>query len=484
MKIKAVSGIMLTLLMLSMVTLVFNIQPVRASGTIYIQADGSVDPPTANITTVDNATYTFTDNIHDSIVVERDNIVVDGVGFTLQGARPPWIGISLYDRSGITIKNIKIEAFPISIYLVRSSNNRIIENTITNTVDSISLFESSDNLIAGNTVEQGISMYKSFHNTISGNVIYSGTAGKDDGIDFVSSSDNTITENTIVNFRFGIWFLESSTNIIYHNNFIDNIHQVLISYLDEPSINVWDDGYPSGGNYWSDYNGTDFCNGPYQNETGYDGIGDTPYFIDDNNEDNYPLMNPWTPTPPTVVATADVVPNTLNLKSEGEWITCYIELPEGHNVSDIDIYSIRLNDTFPVSLLPNPPVPVPTEIGDYDNDTIPDLMVKFNRTALTSHIYHTLGIKYGNVTLKITGNLTDGTPFEGKDTIRVIFGGDADLNGLIEMPDFYVWRENFGKTPEQCQPHMHPDFNNNEIVELLDFYIWRENFGATTPQQP
>jgi len=185
-----------------------------------------------------------------------------------------------------------------------------------------------------------------------------------------------------------------------------------------------------------------------------------------------------------IPATMDIDPNTLNLQSKGEWITCYIELPEGYNVSDIDIYSIRLNNTFPMSLLPKPPVPVPTEIGDYDNDGIPDLMVKFNRTVLTSHIYHTLGITYGDVTLKITGNLTDGTLFEGKDTVKVIFGGDADLNGLIEMPDFYVWRENFGKTPEQCQPHMHPDFNNNEVVELLDFYIWRENFGATTPQQP
>jgi len=32
----------------------------------------------------------------------------------------------------------------------------------------------------------------------------------------------------------------------------------------------------------------------YQNETGSDGIGDTPYAIDVNNLDNYPLMSPWT----------------------------------------------------------------------------------------------------------------------------------------------------------------------------------------------
>jgi hypothetical protein len=56
---------------------------------------------------------------------------------------------------------------------------------------------------------------------------------------------------------------------------------------------VWDDGYPSGGNYWSDYAGIDVFSGPYQNITSYDGIGDTPYIIDANNTDRYPLMNPW-----------------------------------------------------------------------------------------------------------------------------------------------------------------------------------------------
>jgi hypothetical protein len=59
--------------------------------------------------------------------------------------------------------------------------------------------------------------------------------------------------------------------------------------------NFWDDGYPSGGNYWSDYSGVDKFSGPYQNKTGSDGIGDAPYSIDQNNVDRYPLMSPWKP---------------------------------------------------------------------------------------------------------------------------------------------------------------------------------------------
>jgi len=89
---KAVLGMMLTLLLIGMLTLAFNIQPVKASGTIYIRADGSVDPEGTPISSIDNITYTLTDNIvgdvpewSSAIVVERDNIVVDGAGYTLQG---------------------------------------------------------------------------------------------------------------------------------------------------------------------------------------------------------------------------------------------------------------------------------------------------------------------------------------------------------------------------------------------------------------
>jgi hypothetical protein len=60
-------------------------------------------------------------------------------------------------------------------------------------------------------------------------------------------------------------------------------------------LNFLDNGYPSGGNYWSSYNGTDVYSGPYQNETGSDGIGDTPYPIDANNTDRYPLIHAYVP---------------------------------------------------------------------------------------------------------------------------------------------------------------------------------------------
>ena len=110
--------------------------------------------------------------------------------------------------------------------------------------------------------------------------------------------------------------------------------------------------------------------------------------------------------PTAIPATIDIDPDTLNLKSNGQWITAYIELPEDCDVSDIDISTVKLNDEIPAELHP-------TEIGDYDTDGITDLMVKFNRPDLVA----ILGV--GEATLTITGKVND-VPFEGSDTIRVI----------------------------------------------------------------
>jgi parallel beta-helix repeat protein len=117
------------------------------------------------------------------------------------------------------------------------------------------------------------------------------------GIRFYGSSNNQIIANNITNNNYGIYFHgyrflgtydPSPNNIIYHNNFVDNqeaVYDIAESsspwFEADPAVNIWDNG--TTGNYWSNYNGTD-ANG--------DGIGDTPYIINENNQDNYPLMNP------------------------------------------------------------------------------------------------------------------------------------------------------------------------------------------------
>jgi len=127
-----------------------------------------------------------------------------------------------------------------------------------------------------------------------------------------------------------------------------------------------------------------------------------------NTETWLPLPHP--PLPKAIVV--DIDPDSLNLKSNGKWITAYIELPEGYNVSDIDRATILLNDTIPVDQF-WVDKPLESVIGDYDEDGIPDLMVKFNKQDLIAIL------SSGEAIITITGDV-NGISFEGSDTIRVI----------------------------------------------------------------
>jgi parallel beta-helix repeat protein len=102
---------------------------------------------------------------------------------------------------------------------------------------------------------------------------------------------NKIINSRILNSDVGIYFVVSMGNKIFHNNFTGNRRDVVPDLF---SVNYYDAGYPSGGNYWSKYTGQDKYSGPYQNETGSDGIGDTPYKFfapDPGGQDNYPLFS-------------------------------------------------------------------------------------------------------------------------------------------------------------------------------------------------
>jgi len=284
MKRRMVSAMTLMLLLTSMLMLAYKVRPVKASGTIYIRADGNIDPPTAPITTVDNVTYTLTGNITSDahgIVVLRSNITIDGAGYTLQCIGALSTGIYVGSGSNVTIKNAKIKDFDSGISFFGNTPalkfNRVLGNDIVNNTRGIMGGGFSYNISGNNIINNtwGVELFASSNNTIAGNNIIA----NDHGITlWDESSNNSIFGNSIDSNIYGISLVYgSSDNQIFHNNFINNTMQA-----DSWGYNnTWDDGYPSGGNYWSDYNGYD---------SDHDGIGDTPYFIDENNTDHYPLM--------------------------------------------------------------------------------------------------------------------------------------------------------------------------------------------------
>jgi len=154
----------------------------------------------------------------------------------------------------------------------------------------ISIQSSNNSRITGNTIRDngyGIRFQSSSDCVITGNVLTNNTFG---GIQLESSHRNNITNNIIRENDWGIRIITSYDNMFYHNNIVNNTDQ---TYVYESPDNIWDSGYPSGGNYWSDYTGEDLFSGPGQNVTGSDGIGDEPRNINEYNQDHYPLMKPY-----------------------------------------------------------------------------------------------------------------------------------------------------------------------------------------------
>jgi len=281
---------------------------------IYIRADGSIDPEDAPIRQ-EGDIYILTEDINGSITLEKDNIILDGRGHTLLGTGAfDSKGIFLSERDNVTIKNVEVRAFCTGIIISDALNCKVYRNRVVNNLYALRIHQSSNNSLVENNVignifmgiwlehcsdswiyrnnitsdNYGLILSSSLRNVIHKNDIIGNAAL---GAGLSDSSNNTISGNTVRYNYYGIYLYSSSYNHICYNSFINNVWQAKV--YGNSSANIWDDGHLFCGNYWSNYNGTDLYNGAFQNVTGSDGIGDTPYIIDADNVDNYPLMSPY-----------------------------------------------------------------------------------------------------------------------------------------------------------------------------------------------
>lgn len=231
---------------------------------IYLHDDSSNNTITGNTANANNVYGIKIDSSCDSVI--SNNIVTNNhVG-----------GIDLADARKNTVTNNSVNNNTnVGIYLWSVTHN-VTDNIVSN------------NIVSDHT-NSGISLQHAYNNRITGNRVKN---AKNVGIALHhSSSNNTITANTVStsNYSLLIDLYSGGNNTIFFNNFINNTNRA----SDDTSTNYWDYGYPSGGNYWSDYNGSDCFRGPYQDLPGSDGIGDTPYTLLGNGgaQDRYPFMN-------------------------------------------------------------------------------------------------------------------------------------------------------------------------------------------------
>jgi nitrous oxidase accessory protein len=195
------------------------------------------------------------------------------------------VGVSVYGASSDnTVSGNILRNNERSIELIDAAANTITDNNITGAlVSGISLDVSSGNVVSGNRISElvdgmgALMLWKSSNNVVSRNLLFGGNP-----MLMIDCTNNIISENFVMDSEYGVVVGASSSNSIYGNYFINVTQQVLdTNESGQLSENSWNND--KEGNYWSNYNGED-SNG--------DGIGDSPQILYENNQDNYPLMNP------------------------------------------------------------------------------------------------------------------------------------------------------------------------------------------------
>lgn len=245
---KSASALVL-LLFLSLVLVSFpQIETVKAEEeTIYIKADGSIEGTDKILR--DRDVYIFTDDINASIVVESDNIVIDGAGYTIQPeTAEDNIGVDLRDRNNVTIRNVAVTNFQTGINLENTSQSKVINCIITTNIweSGIKLTNSTSNIISNNVIYSdvnyyspsvnGIALENSSNNTISENRVI-GSFYK--GINLDRSNNNTLSVNSVTKSQYGMDLHLSSKNKLVGNTVSSTVRVISRGVYSDSGTGIW-----------------------------------------------------------------------------------------------------------------------------------------------------------------------------------------------------------------------------------------------------
>ncbi len=445
--------ILLALLLFSITELAFRVPRTKAIGTIRILSDGTISPPGAPITTVDKITYTLTANIANSISIERSNILLNGASYNVTGDGSG-NGLSLVSIINVTIGNINVRNFTYGVYAEATSSANILTCNITaNTYDGIGLFYCVNTYVLDNTISwngyDGIEVYNSSKNNIQGNYIAENAWF---GLSLYEYSTGNVTQNRIENNANGIELSYSSDNRIFHNDFRNQTLHVSTQF----SSATWDNGYPSGGNYWSDYIGSDNFHGPGQNLTGGDGIGDTKYQCDSENIDNYPLIVPF-----INLAILDVS-SSKTIVGEGCNVNIKVTIQnQGWNTQTTNL-TVHANAMI-LGFVANLALQKRSEV-----------IVNFTWQApfvRGSYIINSTVTKVTN-----EPDTTDNSKVLGKD-LKVSFVGDVNADNTVDIFDAIIVSGCFGSVSGGATWNGNADINSDNSIDIFDAILLSTNFG-------
>jgi len=283
--------------------------------------------------------------------VLADDVVLDLDNHTINNSEGVGLAIEVTDRKNVTIKNGVITNFQYGIEITRCDQVNIFNITIFRLKETVTIKDSSHVRICNSNLScserECLSLSNCSLSEVSNNLL---SNNRKYAIDMRNSVNNNISNNTISdNTPGGIRIKDSGQNTIFNNNFINNTDEehkpqhVSVFDIYKVSKNVWNSSYPHGGNYWDDWNDTarrsnrivDEKSGKNQTILGPDGIGDTAYVINENNQDEYPLMNPYG----SVLQVCDICRVLVPPQGENRTTTLSVAVFTNSSVADFNFNS-------------------------------------------------------------------------------------------------------------------------------------------------
>jgi len=381
------------------------------------------------------------------VVIEREGITLDGSNYSLVG-NGAGSGIEV-KADMVTIMNIRVSAFSVGVLLLSESNvtvsGTVIEACSNRGIylgysQDIRVYES---LIANSSLD-GVVLDSTSGCSIDRNIIL-GNGGSGIFIG-VGSSLNNITRNQIVGNAVGA-SLSDGPNMVFHNSFASNG----ISARSGNS-SIWDVGYPSGGNFWSDYTGADADS---------DGIGDIPYIVDMNSKDNFPLMNPWAApdlallsleTSKSVVGDGFVVNVTALCRNRGNKIeNCEVSVYA--NLSFVASQSFLLRSGESVACV-----------------------FSLNASGFAKGNY---SLRASVTSLEEEMSVADNNRIGG--SVLVTTPGDIDGDFSVDLKDLMLLAKAYGSTPADANWNSNADLDGNGGVHLIDLVTLATHYGQHFP---
>jgi parallel beta-helix repeat protein len=417
-------------------------------------------------------------NIGYLALINCTNIIIQDLDFSENGQ-----GIFLAFTNNSMIKGVRAEKNNYGIQLLSSNNVTVVNSTLANNdEDGLTIdYSSTQNIVAYNIIVNNTNGIRMAHHTnencICNNIMTNNAKGLwiysyvDDNV-FINNTltnnnegismarecrNNTITQNGIANNTIGVKFNFCSNNLIFKNNFIDNT----VHAANPNSTNIWDDGYPSGGNYWSDYAGVDVYWGPNQNQPGSDGIGDTPHTIDEENKDRYPLM--------ALVRFHDLTIVGVVLPSSEVYVGWVFNV----NVS------VRNNGSYVESV----------NVTVYCNDSLVGFRSASNLAVgevLTLGVsWNTSGLRACNsYNVRAEVSIVVGETYVEDNVfvwgfVKVKMVGDVSGDGLVNILDIHAIAKSFGSEVGGPKYSVVCDMNLDGLINIVDLFLAAKNFNKT-----